>query len=85
MMIAFLIFLVLNGIYECNIDISTLGIVLCAWITQLGVSSTAYYVLVKSEHSVELPMRLVNELPDDIKQNVDLTQIITTVLTTSNN
>ena len=66
-----------------NLDI--FGVLLGTWIAQLGVSSTAYYVLVKSERKVQLPMILINELPQDIKDSVDMTQIITTVLTSMNN
>lgn len=66
-----------------NLDI--FGVLLGIWIAQLGVSSTAYYVLVKSERKVQLPMILINDLPQDIKESVDMTQIITTVLTSTNN
>ena len=66
-----------------NLDI--FGILLGTWITQLAISSTAYYVLVKSERKVQLPMMLINDLPQDIKENVDMTQIITTVLTSTDN
>lgn len=66
-----------------NLDI--FGILLGTWIAQLGISSTAYYVLVKSERKVQLPMILINELPQDIKKSVDMTSIITTVLTSINN
>lgn len=64
-----------------NLDI--FGVFLSTWIVQLGVSSGAYYVLIKSEHKMELPMQLLNELPEDIKENVDMTQIITTVLSST--
>lgn len=66
-----------------NLDI--FGVLLGTWIAQLGVSSTAYYVLVKSERKVQLPMILINDLPQDVKESVDMTQIITTVLTSTNN
>ena len=66
-----------------NLDI--FGIFLSTWIVQLGVSSGAYYMMAKSEHKVELPMQLVNDLPQDIKEQVDMTQIITTVLSCTNN
>ena len=61
------------------------GILLGTWIAQLGISSGAYYVLIKSEHKIQLPIKLIEELPDDIKQSVDMTQVITTVLNTSDN
>lgn len=66
-----------------NLDV--FGVFLSTWIVQLGVSSGAYYMMAKSEHKVELPMQLINELPEDIKESVDMTNIITTVLTSTDN
>lgn len=65
-----------------NLDI--FGVFLSTWIVQLGVSSGAYYVLIKSEHKMELPMELINDLPKNIKNQVDMTQIITSVLSCTN-
>lgn len=56
-----------------------------AWVTQLGLSSGAYYMLCKSDHKIQLPIRLLNDLPNDIKDKVDCTEIINTVLTTTDN
>lgn len=61
-----------------NLDI--FGIFLSTWIVQLGVSSGAYYVLIKTEHKIELPMQLLNDLPKEIREQVDVNEIITTVL-----
>ena len=66
-------------------DLNIFGVFLSTWIIQLGVSSGAYYMMAKSEHKIELPMALVNELPQDIKEQVDMTQIITTVLSSTDN
>lgn len=66
-----------------NLDI--FGVLLGAWIVQLGVSTTAYYVLIKSEHKIELPVQLLNDLPKDIKDQVDVNQVITTVLSCTDN
>lgn len=66
-----------------NLDI--FGILLGIWIAQLGVSSGAYFVLIKSERKIELPIMLLNDLPEDVKDKVDTTQIITTVLSCTNN
>jgi hypothetical protein len=87
---------VTNRLIEMGMDISMIsitppfnldmfGIFLSTWIVQLGVSSGAYYVLVKSEHKIELPMGLINDLPQDIKEQVDMTQIITSVLNCTDN
>ena len=86
----------MNKLIEMGTDISTIGIsppfdldmfgvLLSTWIIQLGVSSGAYYVLVKSEHKMELPMELINDLPQEIKEQVDMNQIITTVLSCTDN
>ena len=86
----------INRLIEMGIDVSTLsitppfnldifGVFLSVWIVQLGVSSGAYYVLVKSERKIELPIKLLNDLPEDIKEQVDVTEIITSVLSNTNN
>lgn len=86
----------MNTLIEMGLDVSTVviappfnldifGIFLSTWIIQLGVSSGAYYMMAKSEHKIELPMALVNDLPQDIKDQVDMTEIITTVLSSTNN
>lgn len=85
-----------NRLIEMGMDVSMVsinppfnldmfGILLGTWIVQLGVSSGAYYVLIKSEHKMELPMELINDLPQDIKEQVDMNNLITTVLSCTNN
>lgn len=85
-----------NKLIEMGTDVSMLtitppfnldmfGVFLSTWIVQLGVSSGAYYVLIKSEHQIELPIQLLNDLPQDIKEQVDVNEIITTVLSCSDN
>ena len=61
------------------------GILLGSWILQLGISSGAYYMMSKSDHKVQLPMAMLNTMPDDIKSQLDMTQIVTTVLNTTDN
>lgn len=86
----------INKLIEMGVDVSSVviappfnldifGIFLSTWILQLGVSSGAYYVLIKSEHKMELPIQLLNDLPEDIKEKVDATQIITSVLSSTDN
>lgn len=61
------------------------GILLSSWILQLGISSGAYYVMSKSDHKIQLPMAMINTMPEDIKERVDINQLITTILSTSDN
>lgn len=61
------------------------GILLGTWIIQLGLSSGAYYMMSKSDHKIQLPMAMLNTMPDEIKEQIDMTQVITTVLSTTDN
>lgn len=61
------------------------GILLSSWILQLGLSSGAYYVMSKSDHKVQLPMAMLNTMPDEIKSQLDMNQIIVTLLSTTDN
>lgn len=55
-------------------------VVITAWIAQIGVSSTAYYSKAKSENKTKIPMKIMETLPKAIRQELDLTTIITTIL-----
>lgn len=66
-------------------DISTLSIIVGTWAAQLGISSTAYYVLVRSDHKIEYPIRMISELPEDIKDKVDYDNLIANVLSNTGN
>ena len=61
------------------------GVLLGVWITQLGLSSTAYYMMSKSDHKIQLPMAMLNTMPDEIKSQLDITQVVTTLLSTTDN
>ncbi len=61
------------------------GILLGSWITQLGLSSGAYYMMSRSDHKIQLPMAMLNTMPDEIKSKLDMNQIVTTVLSTTDN
>lgn len=61
------------------------SILLGTWILQLGVSSGAYYMMSKSDHKIQLPMAMLNTMPDEIKSQLDMTQVVTTVLSTTDN
>lgn len=66
-------------------DLDGFGILLTAWITQLGLSSGAYYLMSRSDHKIQLPMQMLNTIPEDIRSQLDINQIITTVLSTTDN
>lgn len=85
-----------NKLVELGVDISMItinppfnldgfGVFFGAWTAQLAISSYAFYSMTKSEHKIELPIQLLENLSEDIKDKVELTEIITTVLTNTNN
>ena len=60
------------------------GVFFSAWTAQLAISSYAYYSLVKRERKIEMPMKMLETVPDDIKDRLDMTSIFETVLTNTN-
>lgn len=85
-----------NKLIELGMDISMItitppftldgfGVFFSAWIAQLGISTYAFYSMTKSEHKIELPIYLLENLPEDIKDRLEMTEIVTTVLTTTDN
>ena len=61
------------------------GVFFSAWTAQLAISSYAFYSMTKSEHKIELPIKLLESLPEDIKDRIEITEIVTTVLTSTDN
>lgn len=59
------------------IDFAT---IIVTWVAQLGISSTAYYWKSKNENKIKVPMKVIETLPEEIRQEIDLTQIITTII-----
>ena len=54
--------------------------IIVAWITQIGVSSGAYYWKAKNENKVKVPLRVIEGLPEEIRDELDLTEIINTII-----
>lgn len=61
-------------------DYYDFGSVLIAWSAQLGVSQAAYYWKAKSENRVKVPIKVIESLPDDIRKELDMTEIITSII-----
>jgi hypothetical protein len=54
--------------------------IITAWIAQIGVSSGAYYWKAKNENRVKIPIKVIESLPDEIRDELDLTEIINTII-----
>lgn len=61
-------------------DKGNLSMVMVAWIAQIAISSGAYYWKAKSENLIKMPLQLLNELPEDMRERADPNQIIASVL-----
>lgn len=72
-----LLLVLLSIIFANRVDLTT---VLVSWTAQLGVSSGFYYWKAKSENRVKVPISVIESLPQEIQDKVDLTQIIVSII-----
>lgn len=63
-----------------SLDKGSLAIVMCAWIAQIAVSSGFYYWKAKSENLIKMPLQLLDDLPEDMREKADPNAIIASVL-----
>ena len=61
-------------------DKTNLSIVLVAWIAQIAISTGAYYWKAKAENLVKLPIVMLNDIPEDMREKADPNSIIASVL-----
>lgn len=54
--------------------------IVVAWIAQVGISSAAYYWKAKSENRAKIPLKVIESLPADMQEKIDLTEVITTII-----
>lgn len=54
--------------------------VLIAWVTQLGISSGAYYLKAGIENMIKVPLKVIETLPNKVLDKIDLTQVITAII-----
>lgn len=54
--------------------------IIIAWIAQVGISSAAYYWKAKSENRAKIPLKVIESLPADMQEKIDLTEVITTII-----
>lgn len=54
--------------------------IIVSWIAQLGISSAAYYWKAKNENRIKVPIKVVESLPSDMVDKLDLTQVITSII-----
>lgn len=72
-----LIVLFCCSIFFPEVDFAT---IIIAWIAQVGVSSAAYYWKAKTENRTKVPLKVIESMPPDIQDKIDLTQVITSII-----
>lgn len=75
--ILFIVLFICMLIFRDDIDLTT---VICAYIGQLTIATGAYYWKAKCENRIKVPMKVIKSLPKDIREQVDLTTIITAII-----
>ena len=60
-----------------NYELISLAI---AWTAQLAISTGFYYWKAKNENRIKIPMAIVESLNEIENEQIDLTQIITTLI-----
>lgn len=76
-----ILLLLLTIVCSSKIDLTMIAV---AWIAQCGISSTAYYWKAKNENRTKVPLNVVKSLPKNIREELDLTQIIISIITNDN-
>lgn len=66
-------------------DTTNCAVVIGAWIAQIAISSGFYYWKAKSENLIKMPLQLLDDLPEDMRERADPNQIIASVLGIGNN
>lgn len=74
-----LIVLFLCTIIFPDIDFVTIDV---AWMAQIAVSSGFYYWKAKSENRTKVPIKVIQSLPEEVRKELDMTQVIISIIQT---
>ena len=72
-----LIVLLLCTLLFPGIDLVSVDV---AWIAQVGVATATYRWKAKNENRVKVPFKVLQSLPDDVKEGIDWTQVIVSII-----
>jgi len=53
-----------------------------AWMAQIAVSSGFYYWKAKSENRTKVPIKVIQSLPEEVRGELDMTQVIISIIQT---
>lgn len=73
----YLVFLLL---VLCHLIWGNLTEIIVAWAVQIGISSAFYYWKAKCENRTKIPIKVINSLPVEIRKELNLTELIQTIV-----
>ena len=71
-----IVLLICVGVFK-DVDFTTIVV---AWTAQLGISSAAYYWKAKCENRTKVPLKVLESLPPEMRDSLDLTQVVTSII-----
>jgi hypothetical protein len=74
--VIFVVLVVCATIFQ-SVDFTS---IIVAWIVQLGISSGAYYWKAKNDNRTKVPIKVIQSLPPEVRDQIDLTQVITSII-----
>lgn len=66
-------------------DTTSCAVIIGAWIAQIAISTGAYYWKAKAENLVKLPIAMLKDIPEDMREKADPNAIIASVLNINTN
>lgn len=78
--VLFVMLAVLVILIICDKNATEWAVATGAWITHMAISTGAYYWKSKAENLVKLPIVLLNEIPEDMRERADPNQIVASVV-----
>lgn len=75
-------FVVLLILVVCAVCVPAVDFVtiICAWIAAMGVTTGVYGWKAKNENRIKIPFKVLESLPEEMADKLDLTTIITAII-----
>lgn len=68
------------GLIVLSLLNSDASVIAVAWTAQVAISSGFYYWKAKNENRIKIPVEILRSLNNDDRENIDLTQVITSLI-----
>ena len=78
----FVDYLILIVLLICKIifpEVDFDGIIV-AWVAQISITTGVYGWKAKSENRIKVPIKVIESLPEEVRKDLELTQIITSII-----